>query len=94
MTDEYNVEDYVYIAGGDPEDELYGCTCNNLDHSDYDERCPANGFPITDLFPEGATIIFTCWECGTISNSEIGHSIGYCSQECFEGEKKEEEKNE
>jgi hypothetical protein len=93
MTEE-NIEDWVYLADGDTEHPLFGCTCNNLDHSDYDERCPANGFPITEVVPEGTTIVFACWECGTISNDDVGHSIGYCSIECFEEEQKEEEENE
>ena len=42
------------------------------------------GFSLHEVIPEGANILFTCWVCDTVSNTEIGFTLGYCSQECFE----------
>ena len=47
------------------------------------------GFSLHEIIPEGANILFTCWVCGTPSNTEMGFTIGYCSQECFEAEEEE-----
>ena len=44
------------------------------------------GFPLHEVIPEGANILFVCWICDTVSNTEIGFTLGYCSQECFEAE--------
>jgi hypothetical protein len=42
------------------------------------------GFLLHEVIPEGANILFFCWVCDKPSNSEIGFTVGYCTQECFE----------
>lgn len=46
----------------------------------------SDDFLLKEVIPEGAVILFVCWTCGKPSNTEIGFTLGYCSQECLEEE--------